>query len=304
MWALVALASAAIFGVVSIVDKRILDHHLPAVPVLYLWIVLYLSFYTAIALGLTGIPTDASGNRLLMAFLSGLGWGVGLALLFVGLKLEEASKATAIAQIYPVFVALLAVLFLHEQLQLLQWLAIASVVMGAMLVSWQSGPPKATGRSRLLHLSRGTPFLVGTALCLSVAYFGAKYALDGLPVWTVWCFQNLGIILVLGLLVRPKTWWQLIAALKNRRTLALMLVGEGVLPNIAGILGLLATSMGPVSLVASFLATRPLFVFIGTTVLSSARWHLMDESLARGALTLKFVSIVMIIVGVGALGLL
>lgn len=302
MWALVALASAALFGAVSVIDKRVLDRHLPNVSVLYLWIVLYLAFYTSIVLGLTGVPMHASGDQLLMAFISGLGWGIGLALLFVGLKLEEASRATAIAQIYPVFVALLALLFLDEWLNLGQWLAIVLVVLGAMLVSWQKVP----GHFELpgLRLSRGTPFLLGTALCLSVAHFGAKYALDGLPVWTVWCFQNLGIILVLGLLVRPKTCRQLFHALRNRRTLGLMLIGEGVLPNIAGALGLLATSMGPVSLVAAFLATRPLFVLVATTALSSARWRFMDESLVRGTLALKFISIVMIMLGVGALGLL
>ena len=64
----------------------------------------------------------------------------------------------------------------------------------------------------------------------------------------------------------------------------------------------MVASMGPVSLVAAFLATRPLFVFVVSTVLSHARWGLTEESLTRRDLALKFVSIVMIVAGVGVLG--
>ena len=91
--------------------------------------------------------------------------------------------------------------------------------------------------------------------------------------------------------------------MRNRNSLALLVVGEGILPIVAIALGLLATSLGPVSLVTAFLATRPLFLFIVATLLSSSRWRVMEESLTRKSLALKFVSIVMIIVGVGALGL-
>ena len=42
MWVILALASAACFGVVTVIDKRLLDHHLPGVSVLYLWIALVL----------------------------------------------------------------------------------------------------------------------------------------------------------------------------------------------------------------------------------------------------------------------
>ena len=41
---------------------------------------------------------------------------------------------------------------------------------------------------------------------------------------------------------------------------------------------------GPASLVAAVLATRPLFVFVATTVLSRVRWQLLDESLTPRAL--------------------
>ena len=298
MWMLLALGSAVCFGFVSVLDKRILDHHLRGVAALYLWIALLLTFYGVAVLLVVGVPESASREALAVAVASGLTTGVGLALMFLGLKREEASRAIAITQIYPVVVAVLAVLFLGETLAPLQWAAIALVVLGTMLISLRGDSAQG-----LLLPTKGTPLLLGAGLGLGLGFFAAKYALADLPVGTVFALQQLGVALVFSLFARPRVWRQLLFTLRNRNSLALLVVGEGILPMVAIALGLLATSLGPVSLVTAFLATRPLFLFIVATLLSSSRWRVMEESLTRKALALKFVSIVMIIVGVGALGL-
>ena len=297
MWVILALASAACFGVVSVIDKRLLDHHLPGVSVLYLWIALVFSFYAGVVLVLTGLPLDAPRDGLGMALVSGLAVGIGLALMFAGLKLDEATRAIAITQTNPIFVALLAVFFLGETLVPAQWGAIALVVLGTMLISLRNLPDR-----RLLLPTRGTPLLLGSALGLGVGFFAAKYALGNLSIWSVFALQQLGAALVFALFARPSVWRQMASVLRRRNTLLLMLLGEGVLPIIAILLGLAASDLGPISLVAAVLGTRPLFVFIISTVLSTARWGLMDESLTRQALGLKLASIFLIVAGMVALG--
>ena len=297
MWVILALASAACFGVVSVIDKRLLDHHLPGVTVLYLWIALVLSFYSALALLLTGLPLDAPRDGLGMAFGSGLAVGIGLALMFAGLKLDEATRAIAVTQTNPIFVALLAVFFLGETLVPFQWGAITLVVLGTALISLREFPNR-----RLLLPTRGTPLLVGSALALGLGFFGAKYALELLSIWSVFALQQLGVVLVFALFARPRVWRQMALVLRRRNTRLLLLLGEGVLPIIAIILALAATDLGPISLVAAGLGTRPFFVFILSTVLSTARWGLMEESLTRPALGLKLTSIILIIAGMVALG--
>ena len=298
MWVLLALGSAVCFGFVSVVDKRLLYHHLPGVSVLYLSIALVLTTYAVIVLAVTGIPQGVSAQLLAVALGSGLATGVGLALMFLGLKLEEASRAIAITQIYPVVVAALAVLFLGETLAPFQWAAITLVVLGAMLISLRGDVPGSA-----LRPTRGTPVLVGGGFGLGLGFFAAKFALEGLSVATVFALQQLGVALIFGLFARPVVWRQLFRTLKRRNSLVLLLVGEGFLPIVAIVLGLWAISLGPVSLVTAFLATRPLFLFLLATLLSSSRWQLMEESLSRKSLALKFVSIVMIVAGVGALGM-
>ena len=298
MWALLALTTAICYSVIVVIDKRLLDHHLPSVSCLYLWIALVLLLYIGIVVGFTGLPLDGPPDRLLVAFGSGLAIGVALALLFAGLKIEEASRAIAITQIFPVFVAALAVLFLGETLNRLQWVSIALVVAGTMLISLPGVPAQPS-----LRPSWGIPALLGSAVFLALTFFASKYALGGLSVWTVFVLQQLGNVLVFSIFSRPKIWRELYSVVKRRNTLLLLLIAEGVLPIVAIMLGLQATSLGPVSLVTAFLATTPLFVFIISTVLSHSRWRLMDESLTYKSLAVKFTSIAMIVVGVSALGL-
>ena len=152
--------------------------------------------------------------------------------------------------------------------------------------------------------SWGLPILLGSGLFLGLAFFAGKYALADLSVWTVFVLQQLGNVAVFTVFARPRVWRQLWGVLRRRNSLALLLVAEGPLPFVAIILGLQATSLGPISLVSAFLAAMPLFVFIFSVGLSHGRWRFLEESLDRRSLMLKFTSIVMIVLGVSALGLI
>ena len=298
MWILLALAAAATLSVVNLTDKRLLDHHLPGLSTLYLWVALGLIVYIVGAVAIFGIPRDTSPAIVLVALASGLSLGAGYALLFVGLKVAEASRAVAISQIYPIFVAFLAVFFLGERLTPLQWAAITLVVLGTMLVSL----PAIPNRLAELKPSRGSPALLACGLLLGAGFFAAKVALEESSFSTVFIYQQLGTLLVFLPFARPRVWGQLFGAMRSHQTVLLLVVGEGLLPLVVVAGALQAANLGPISLVSAFLATTPLFVFILATLLSQGRWQLMEEAITRRALTLKFVAIAMIVAGVGALG--
>lgn len=299
MWIILALAAAFTLAVISLFDKRLLDHHLPGTATLILWFIVPEAAYTLGALAFTGIPRDATVPILLTALLSGVGFGAGYCLLIAGLKIDEASRSVAITQIYPIFVALLSVLFLGEILNPWQWVAIALVVLGAILVSL----PGAANGLAALKPTRATPLLLFSGLLLGVSFFAAKVALLETSFWTVFIYQQIGMLLVFLFFIRPSLCRQLWNALHRRSTLTLLLVGEGILPLIYLIGGLQAANLGPISLVSALIATTPLFVFLLATLLSLGRRHLMEETLTRPALTLKFTAIAMIVLGVGALSL-
>jgi len=299
MWILISLVTAATLAVVNLSDKRLLDRHLPNLDCLYAWVAFALVVYIVVALAIFGVPSDTAVPYVLAALGSGLTLGIGYALLFVALKVDEASRAVAISQVYPIVVALLAVPFLGEQLNAFQWAAILLVVMGTILISL---PPSFNGLVAP-RLSRGVPASVASGLFLGVGIFTAKVALEEGSLITVFIYQQVGTLLAFLPFCRPRVIAQLVNAMRNPRTVALLSVGEGLLPAVVVGGALLATKLGPVSLVSAFLATTPLFVFVLATALSQGRWQLMQEAIHRQALALKLAAITMIVAGVSALGL-
>ncbi len=299
MWILISLVTAATLAVVNLSDKRLLDRHLPNLDCLYAWVAFALVVYILVALATFGVPGDTALPYILAALGSGLTLGIGYALLFVALKVDEASRAVAISQVYPIVVAFLAVPFLGEQLNAFQWAAILLVVMGTILISL---PPSLNGLVAP-RLSRGVPASVASGLFLGVGIFAAKVALEESSLATVFIYQQVGTLFAFLPFCRPRVIAQLVNAMKNPRTVALLSVGEGLLPAVVVGGALLATKLGPVSLVSAFLATTPLFVFVLATALSQGRWQLMQEAIHRQALALKLAAITMIVAGVSALGL-
>ena len=299
MWIFLSLVSAATLAVVNLSDKRLLDHHLPNLECLYAWVAFALAVYIIGALAIFGIPVDTEPAYVFAALASGFTFGVGYALLFVGLKLDEASRAVGISQIYPIFVAILAATFLGENLGPLQWASIVLVVLGTFVISM----PEAPRGLAAPRLSRGVPASVASGIFLGVGFFAAKAALEESSFVTVFIYQQVGTLVAFLPFCRPRVCRQLVGAMKSPRTVGLLVVGEGLLP-LAVVAGALqATNLGPVSLVSAFLATTPLFVFVMATLLSHARWKIMEEAITREALVLKMAAIVMIVAGVSALGI-
>ena len=296
MWVIVALCSSALFGVVTIIDKRLLDHHLPGVSVLYLWIALVLTGYCLPIILFAGLPRHVPTESLMMAFASGIFIGIGLAAMFIGLKSDEATRAIAITQTNPIAVAILAILFLDETLNVVQWVSIVLIIIGTILISLRK-----FADHRVFLPSRSMPVLLISSIGLGTGFYSAKYALGSLDIWEVFALQQLGVVFVFTAFALPSVWKSLFLALRKKNTLLLMIFGEAILPIIAIILGLLASDLGPISLVSAVLSTRPLFVFIISTLLSTSRWKLMDDNLTKQTLLIKGVSISLIITGIGGL---
>ena len=268
-------------------------------------------------LAVVGVPAGTTWQVTAAPVAAGLLMGCSVVLLFRGLRLMEASRAVAISQTNPIFVALLAMLFLGERLTLPQWSGVGLVVAGAVLISMRlfheqpygrigtgiSVPSPAVLGLRDRATGYGPPLLFVSAMCAAGSFVSAKAALNaGLPVLSVFAIQQATVGFVffaVGSTGGPR----LFAAVRQPRVLGLLVFGESLMPAISILLGVYAYSLGPASLVAAVLATRPLFVFIASSLLSRMRWQLLDESLTPRALTVKGVSIVMIVGGVGVLSM-
>jgi uncharacterized membrane protein len=299
-WILLALFSAALFGVVTALEKRLIDHHLPNLGVYYASIAFSLLIPAVLVVVATGVPEETSTRSLIMATLSGAAWGVGLAMVFWGYKLEEASRASAIVHTFPVFVAVLAIFWLDETLVPGQWAAVMVIVAGAFLVSI-----RRSGGGGFSRFSRAFPILICASLLTALSHVFAKAALDdGLTVWMTYSIKSTAMAVVFAFLAKPAAFLDLLPVLRNWRTLALMLTADFLLAPVASISLTRATGLGAISLVAAVAATRPFFVFLVSSLFSMERIKLLAEPLERETLTLKLVALGMIVGGIAALSLL
>jgi drug/metabolite transporter (DMT)-like permease len=295
----VALLSAGTLGMVTVLDKRLVSNNMPTLAAFYMGTLISLAGSATVVLVFTGIPANIATDRLVAAGASGLCWGGALAMMFLGYRYEEASRASAIIHTFPVFVAILAVAFLGETLAAGQWIAIIVVVTGAFVISFKP----SDGRG-MVHLTRAFPILIGASLFTALALLTGKYALDELPVWFVYSIRNYGMGVVFVFLWRPGAFRQLFRAIRNWKTLLLLFAAEFSLAPLAVVLNVAAINLGPVSLVATLTATRPVFVFIYGTVLSMPALKLLDEPLDRPTLAIKLAAIIMVVGGIVALTLL
>ncbi|MBV9557951.1 MAG: EamA family transporter [Pseudolabrys sp.] len=82
-------------------------------------------------------PGDISGKTYLFLVLSGLGTGASWLCYFRALKLGQAAQVAPIDKLSVVLVALFGVVFLGEKLTAPNWLGVALIAVGAVLVAYR-----------------------------------------------------------------------------------------------------------------------------------------------------------------------
>jgi transporter family protein len=82
-------------------------------------------------------PDKISGRTYLFLVLSGLGTGASWLCYFRALKLGDAAKVAPIDKLSVVLVAIFGVIFLGERLTAPNWLGVALIAAGAILVAYR-----------------------------------------------------------------------------------------------------------------------------------------------------------------------
>jgi len=138
--AALALLVASIWGITPIFEKLSLVKASP-LTVMTIRFVFTTTIVVAISL-VTGRYRELStvdGKTLLWIILAGiLGGIVGLFLYFFALKQDLTSKIVPIAATFPLFTALYASIFLKEAITLPRLAGIVLIVIGLVLINWNS----------------------------------------------------------------------------------------------------------------------------------------------------------------------
>jgi transporter family protein len=138
-WTLWALASAGFAALTAIFAKVGVENVASDVATLIRTVVIFCAL--SLILLLTGQWTplsSISGRSYLFLVLSGLATGGSWLCYFRALKLGDAARVAPIDKLSVVLVALFGVAFLGEKLGALNWLGVALIAGGAVLVAYRA----------------------------------------------------------------------------------------------------------------------------------------------------------------------
>ncbi|MFQ6122646.1 MAG: EamA family transporter [Dehalococcoidales bacterium] len=297
-WVWLALLSTGVCSVAVIVQKRCLEHHVRSAFSYGTWAAVVQVLLSMTILLIEPLPLRLSWP-VMLALSAGVVRALSLAAQYKGLQAEsEVSRAVPLLDSYPVFVAILAVVFLGQSLTPSKWLAISLVIAGAILISQHRlfpGGAVRSGRS-FLYLLSGS---VGVAGFVTLA----SLALESLSCWQVFAVSTLSsAVVLLGTCLGADVGREVSLMTRRTRTLGLIILAE-VLLAVSVVIYFVAITRGPISLVAAVTATRPLMVLIFNSLLSVMTPQLFPERLYRPIMVQKLLAVSMVTVGLAVMSL-
>ncbi len=299
-WVLLSLGSTITFAFISAMDKILIARFTPN-PRTFIVMVGLTQFLLAIVILPWVEWTGYTNQHIVLAVVSGLTSGGYLVLMFWVMGTQDVSRVIPVTSTYPIFVAVLAFFLLGEQVGLLAWVGIVITVAGAALMSLG---PTARARDRGQGQVFAFMLLIVASLGFGLSQVFSKMVADSMDVWTLFFWRALGNgAACVAFTIRPSGMRDLIDTLRRPTSVGLILFTEGALVFVALAFLLGAIYSGPVSLVSTVMATRPLFVFALGIVLSIGVSNVLNEPLERKILVIKTLSIVMTVGGVVAVTL-
>jgi len=134
-WAVLSAIFAALTAIFAKVGVENVNSDL-ATFIRTIVVIVTLGFLLAVT-GQFHAPDKISGRTYLFLVLSGLGTGASWLCYFRALKLGDAAKVAPIDKLSVVLVAIFGVIFLGERLTAPNWLGVALIAAGAILVAYR-----------------------------------------------------------------------------------------------------------------------------------------------------------------------
>jgi drug/metabolite transporter (DMT)-like permease len=292
-WVSTAILGAAILGIVNIIDSHLLSKRMPGLRAFLLLVAVFHFVYACVLFFLFPLSEDTGTMPVLIAICSGLARTSAVTIMLYSLRKSEVAKIIPVVYSYPIFVAIMAVPILGEHISYLDWVAILTVVAGAVIVSAQESP----GGSSAMNI-KSLLFLFLSSLLFAASDIASKYALGFMSFWNIsWisAFCMSGIFLLTSL--RPGIIREVSAIKARFSTLALLACNE-TLAVMGIVMQLWAMQRGPVSLVSTIISSRPVFVVLFAYLLSRLLPGFINWQAGRGMLVLRLVAVSMIVGGI------
>lgn len=231
-------------------------------------------------------------SNIIIAILSGIIAMVGYYLFIYVLHKEDISRVITLYGISPLFVLLLATIFLKEILLPKDYIAFFLIILGALLIS-------AKNEEGRLRVSKGVLLIVLSSFVWAVHNILLKIA-SSTNFSTMMILRQVGILIfVLLALALSKNAW-----VKTKQTIKEFGFKRGALAYTAESLGMagmvfsyLAIQMASVSLVTLVEGIQPLFIIFIAVVMSIFFPKIIKETIDKKTVGLKVISALLMLSG-------
>lgn len=303
-WLTMAIVAYLVLALVNLADKFLLDKVLPS-SLTYTFLVGILSL---LALVIAPWFLEWPGWYLLLInIISGALFPLALLLLYRSLKEGEASLVIPlIGGSTQVFTILLAVIFLGETFFLKQWLALALLVAGTVMISWfPSVHHWWTKTFAWFKIGGSKHWLVIMRAILSALFFAvfmilSKYAYQDQNFLSAFIWIRLGTFLaVLFLLINKKQRKEIIKNLKKliKGNREFLFLGNQALAAIGAFLQQYAIFLGPVALVNALQGVQYALLLALGGLIAVFYPKALTESFGRSIVIQKIVAVSLISLG-------
>ena len=287
-WAIIATLVAVIWAGVDIIDKYVLTKWVknPIVPVM---ITGAISLIAAIIVYLIRGFSSLSVSHIVLAIVAGIFYILAAVLYFRAAKIEEISRIVPLFYLSPVFITILAAIFLAEVFTPVTYIGIALLIIGSILIS-----------SKRLKINPGSAFWLMILASLSISFTAiiTKYLLNFAEFWTIFSYQSIGAFLT----TIPVFYFSLphlLSTIKKHGKKAVVVMSLNEIFNTMGVLLIiLAASLGPVTLISALSSLEPFFVLTFSVILSLFLPKILKEEIDKSTVLLKVVAIALMFVGV------
>lgn len=289
-WQLLTILAVFIFAVTTILDKFLLTKWIknPFVPPLFFGpLGLLTSFVIYLFYGFSFL----SLQNVVLALFAGFIYMAGEFLYYKAVNVEEVSRVIPLIYLSPLFVLILAAIFLNETLTPVKYLGVFLMTAGAFFIS--SGKLAPTPNFGVGAFW----FAVLSALMFAFVGIITKYLLNVADFWTVFAYVRMGAFItsLTGFYFYFKDFKPLIEA-RNFKITGLLIFNALLL--LFGILLLTqATATGSVTLVGALTSFQPFFTFLLATLSTIFFPSIVKERIERSLIVQKILAITFIVAG-------
>lgn len=287
-WILFSILAALTWAVVNTIDKYILTKWVekPIVPVMILGVI---GLIASIVVYFINGFSELSYINILMAFVAGVFYILMILFYFKAVKIEEISRVIPLFYLTPLFILILASIFLGEFFMPVKYLGIILLIIGAFLIS--------THKITKISLGKAFWLMIISCLFLSGNYVITKYLLKFADFWTIFSWTRIGIFIAL-IPVYFISYPDLLSTVNEHGKKVVVVISISQILNVIGVLFItIAASYGYITLVNALSSVQPLFVLLFAVLLSIFYPGIIKEEIGKTTLLLKSIAIILMFAG-------